>query len=105
MTRISGQTLRGFIDDFAKSPLAPPNFRALAPVDSKGDTGQITRMSKKPRKIEESATPYVAKKSAETAAAKKSTEQGVRDSGDAAFKKIADKIFSERKELLHKLAQ
>ena len=27
------------------------------------------------------------------------------DSADAVFKKVADKIFSERKELLHKLAQ
>lgn len=59
-------------------------------------------MSKKPSKVEESQSSYAAKKPAKAAArAPKST--GPAD--DAAFKKVADKIFSERKELLHKLAQ
>ena len=65
----------------------------------------IPSMSKKPRKVEESAAPYTAKKPAGKASAPKITESGAKRVDDAAFKKIADKIFSERKALLHKLAQ
>ena len=48
-------------------------------------------MKKKPAKVEEAAAPYTAKKSGKA--------------DDAAFQKVADKIFVERKELLRKLAQ
>lgn len=62
-------------------------------------------MTKKPRKIEEASTSYTAKKPATKAAAAGPAKPGVRETDDTAFKKAADKIFSERKELLHKLAQ
>ena len=60
-------------------------------------------MSKKPHKVEEAATPYTARKPVKAAPAP--TKSAVRPADDATFKKIADKIFAERKELLHKLAQ
>ena len=58
-------------------------------------------VSKKPHKVEEAATPYTTKKpvKAEPAPAQP------RPSDDAAFQRITDKIFAERKELLRKLAQ
>ncbi len=55
-------------------------------------------MRKKPFKVAESQAPYIAKKPAPAAASGKSTTNG------AEFRRITDKIFSERKELLHKLA-
>jgi len=62
-------------------------------------------MSKKPQKVGEAAAPYTAKKplKGKTAPKAVSTEQS--GAANAAFSKVADKIFSERKELLHKLAQ
>lgn len=62
-------------------------------------------MSKKPPKVKEAATPYTAKKPAVKAAATEPATPGGRSADDATFKKVTDKIFSERKELLHKLAQ
>jgi hypothetical protein len=63
-------------------------------------------VSKKPHKIEETKAPYAAKKPTKGAASSpKSTVQGGQAVDDAAFKKVTDKIFSESKALLHKLAQ
>ena len=63
-------------------------------------------VSKKPHKIEEPKAAYAAPKPAKAATASpKSTVPRGQMVDDAAFKKVADKIFSERKELLHKLAQ
>ena len=62
-------------------------------------------MSKKPGKVEETATPYVAKTSEKKAAAPKSATDGVKLADDAAFNRVVDKIFTERRELLRKLAQ
>jgi len=56
-------------------------------------------VSKKPPKVDEPQAPYAAKKPAKRAAPKKA------DPGEAEFKRIANKLFTERKELLHKLAQ
>jgi hypothetical protein len=56
-------------------------------------------VSKKPSKVNEPQAPYTAKQPAKATAAGKSLNK------DAEFRRIADKIFSERKELLHKLAQ
>jgi hypothetical protein len=61
-------------------------------------------VSKKPRKVQEPTAPYTAKKPVK-AAALKSTVPGGQTVNDAEFKKVTDKIFSERKDLLHKLAQ
>lgn len=58
-------------------------------------------MSKKPRKVGEAAADYAAKNVPNKPAA----PEPERTSDDAAFKKVVDKIFAERKELLHKLAQ
>lgn len=58
-------------------------------------------MSKKPHKIEEPKAAYPAKKPAKAAPAAASPRQV----DDAAFKRITDKIFTERKDLLRKLAQ
>ncbi len=59
-------------------------------------------MSKKPRKVDEPQAPYPAKKPAKAAPA---TKPGAVSVSDAAFKRVTDKIFTERKELLRKLAQ
>ena len=60
----------------------------------------ITRVKKKPRKVGETKAPDSAKRPAKaTAVAAKHGAQ------DAEFKRIADKLLTERKELLHKLAQ
>jgi len=56
-------------------------------------------VSKKPSKVNEPRAPYAAKK---PAPGKPSGQSGVEG---PEFRRIADKIFSERKELLHKLAQ
>ena len=66
--------------------------------------GHIARVSKKPHKVEETAAPYAAKKPAK-ADASAPARTGERPPDDAAFKKVADKIFIERKELLRKLAR
>lgn len=59
-------------------------------------------MNRKPDKVEEATAPYATKKKvAEQSAACPVAKQ----IDDATFKKVADKIFKERKELLHKLAQ
>jgi hypothetical protein len=63
-------------------------------------------VNRRKNKVEETAASYAAKPPAKTAAAApKPAEPGVRTVDDATFKKISDRIFSERKELLHKLAQ
>jgi hypothetical protein len=62
----------------------------------------------KPRKVQEPAGTYAAKppaKRAPAAPAQKTASPHVRDLDDATVQKLADKIFSERKDLLHKLAQ
>ena len=62
----------------------------------------------KPRKVQEPAGTYAAapKKSRKKAsAAPKTDESGVRYLDDATARKLTDRIFSERKNLLHKLAQ
>ena len=62
-------------------------------------------MKKKPAKVAEPKAAYGAKKPATPAAAPKSAGAGSRETDDATFKKVTDKIFFERKELLRKLAQ
>lgn len=59
-------------------------------------------MSKKPHKVAEPPAPYTAKKPVKAAA---STKPGAATVSDADFKRVADKIFTERRELLRKLAQ
>jgi hypothetical protein len=62
----------------------------------------------KPRKVQEPAGTYTARtpaKRAPAAPASKTASPHVRDLDDATAEKLADKIFSERKELLRKLAQ
>jgi hypothetical protein len=58
-------------------------------------------VSKKPHKVDEPQAPYPAKKPVQAASAKSGTASVT----DAAFKRVTDKIFAERKELLRKLAQ
>jgi hypothetical protein len=64
-------------------------------------------VNRKLHKVEESAAPYTAQNPAAkaAAAAAKQTEPDVRAAVDVDFNRTADKIFTERKELLHKLAQ
>jgi len=58
-------------------------------------------VSKKPHKVAESTSSYAAKKPAKAAAGLNNSAT----SADNTFKRITDKIFTERKELLRKLAQ
>ncbi|MBK8857974.1 MAG: hypothetical protein IPN11_09975 [Opitutaceae bacterium] len=62
-------------------------------------------MNPKSRKVEEPAAPYIAKRPAKKGMGRKLSKPEVRAAGDAAFDRVAGKIFSERKELLRKLAQ
>jgi hypothetical protein len=57
-------------------------------------------VNKKKHEVGEAAAPYAAKKP-EKAAASHPTKSGQSKTSDAAFKNATDKIFSERKELLH----
>ena len=62
----------------------------------------------KPRKVGEPAGTYAAKPSGKQAAAvpaQKAAGPPLRDLDDVTAQKLADKIFSERKDLLRKLAQ
>jgi len=59
-------------------------------------------VNRKADKVEETATPSAAKKAAPKAVGAK---VGVKQVDGAAFKKVAAKLFAERKDLLHKLAQ
>ncbi len=60
----------------------------------------------KPRKVGEPAGTYAAKTPAKQApAAPKTAASHLRDLDDTTAGKLANKIFSERKELLRKLAQ
>lgn len=61
-------------------------------------------MKKKSAKVGESSVPYIAKPGMQNAAVKLASSR-VPQVDDIAFQKVADKIFAERKELLHKLAQ
>lgn len=72
----------------------------MASFDSLWRSGQLEGVKKKPTKIEEAKTAYAAKKPAKAAPASQ-TELA----GDAEFRRITDKLFRERKELLSKLAQ
>ena len=58
-------------------------------------------MSKKPHKIEEPKATYPAKKPAKAVAVSARS----RATDDATFTRITEKIFTERKDLLRKLAQ
>lgn len=60
-------------------------------------------VNKKPPKVGETQSPYTAKKAVVKAVA--SPKTGSISTDDAAFKRVTDKIFAERKELLRKLAQ
>lgn len=62
-------------------------------------------MKPKPDKVEEPTAPYTAKKAVAQPVGAKSPAPAVKPADDAAFERVADKIFAERKELLHKLAQ
>jgi len=81
------------------------SFEAGASVDSARLAEHITAMSKKPRKVEESTAAYSAKKPADEAPEPNPAVPASRTVDRATFQKVTDKIFSERKELLHKLAQ
>jgi hypothetical protein len=59
----------------------------------------------KPDKVEEPTAPYAAKKAVAQPAGVNLSAPAAKPADDAAFERVADKIFAERKELLHKLAQ
>jgi len=67
----------------------------LRSVDIVAPAAHRRLVSKKPQKVADPASPYAAKKPAKPA---------VKDA-DAEFQRITGKLFKERKELLHKLAQ
>ena len=62
-------------------------------------------MKPKPDKVEEPTAPYVAKQAVAQPAGVNPPAPTAKQADDAAFERVADKIFAERKELLHKLAQ
>lgn len=92
-------------------PAVPPIFRLLCPlglvrpIDSGPTVRQFPGVKKKPQQVGETAPPYTAKKTVKGKVAAPVTDAEKRQADDAAFNKVADKIFSERKDLLRKLAQ
>jgi len=74
-------------------------FSRSPSVDTSAAGRHRSAVSKKPSKVAEPQAPYPAKKPV------KATASGKSAGGDAEFRRISDKIFAERKELLHKLAQ
>ncbi|GAB1489787.1 hypothetical protein MASR2M8_22410 [Opitutaceae bacterium] len=74
--------------------------RPAPSVDNPSKQSQLHCVKPKPHKVEEPTAPYAAKPTAG-----KGSGTPHPPSGDAAFRKAADKIFAERKELLRKLAQ
>ena len=83
-------------------------FPNIPPVDTRQVQRQSSRfVKKKPAKVEETATPYAAKKPAPAAApvSKPGSTSGVRYMDDATFNKAADKVFKTHAELFRKLAQ
>ncbi len=78
-----------------------PGFPAVRPVDSIRQAGHFAPVSKKPHKVGEPKAAYAAKKPAKAATPASDAAGGEQ----AEFKRIADKLLTERKELLHKLAQ
>jgi hypothetical protein len=59
----------------------------------------------KPDKVEEPTAPYTTKQVTAQPGGVKLPAPAVKQADDAAFERVADKIFVERKELLSKLAQ
>jgi hypothetical protein len=77
-------------------------------VDTRFFSPHLGLVMAKPRKIEEPASTYSAsRKQAEkpSSPTPNTTTSGVRYLDSATAGKLADKIFTERKNLLHKLAQ
>jgi hypothetical protein len=75
---------------------------AFPPVDTPPRSHIFVPVSKKSSKVQEAAANYTAKKPVKAAL---SPKPGPVSTSDQAFKRVTDKIFSERKELLHRLAQ
>ena len=69
----------------------------MTPLPQRGIVGPVS----KPRKVEEPQAPYAAKRPAK--AVVRAPQKAVHDGAE--FKRVTDKLFRERKELLHKLAQ
>ena len=84
--------------------MTPPHFRGLAPVDSNGLPDQLGGVKKKRTKVEESATPYAAKKPAKAAPAPAQPGE-IRYATPDQVKKAAQEVFEVHKELFRKLAQ
>ena len=77
-----------------------------APVDHRRRARQVADVSKKPSKVEESQSTYVAKMPAVPAAAAAPDETGqIRYIDAETARKLTAKIFKEHDELFRKLAQ
>lgn len=72
----------------------------IGPVDTPARPSHPAPVSEKPHKVGEPKTADATKKPAKAAAVP--AKAGAQD---AEFKRITDKLLTERKELLHKLAQ
>ena len=80
--------------------------RVRGPVDTPAPRPHPAAVSKKPSKVEETSTPYPAKKPAKRAAPTPKPEgAGVRYMDEAAFKQASEKVFKVHNELFRKLAQ
>ena len=62
-------------------------------------------MSKKPPKVQETATPYTAKKPVKAAAPVRQGKPTIRYATPEQVKKAADEVFRVHEELFRKLAQ
>lgn len=76
---------------------------ALHPVDSNRLRGQFGDVKKKPAKIEESATPYAAKKPAKAEPAP--AQPGIRFADLAKVRETNAKLIQVHRVVLQKLAQ
>lgn len=88
------------VSGFIRAPPFSP------PVDSPPRPAHLGPVSKKPRKVEETKSPYPATPAGGggTASSLPATTAGG-TAADQAFKKTVDRLFTERKDLLRRLAQ
>ena len=87
----------------ARPTIKLTNHRCGQSVDRKPATGQRKGVMAKPRKVEEPVTPYTATLKSPVKASAPADKKN--DVDEATFHRVVDKIFTERKELLRKLAQ
>ena len=79
----------------------------MAPIDTKHRSDQLVRVNKKPHKVEETGTPYTAKKPVKAAAAMPKAEEvpQIRYIDPETARKLTKDILDKHHDLFRRLAQ